>query len=945
MRNTLLILCFGFFIFYSEQTFAQAAGRGAINGKVTDFETEEGLPSANIRIEGQPFGTNSDLDGNFLITGIPVGTYNIIISYLGYKNDTLRNVLVKKDQVTQVAHKLVPEGAKLGAVEIIAERTVTTSTEMSLISEMRNSVSIASGISSQMISRSNDRDASEVVKRVPGITIFGDKFIVVRGLPARYSTVFLNDVLTPSSEPDKRAFSFDMVPSSLMDRLLVFKSPSPDLPGDFAGGAIKLYTKNTADARQFSFNLSIGHRPGSTFINDFQRTQGSNTDWLGFDGGARQLPTGVPDNFLTTPVSSTENARLSQSFRNEWAPTQTSVGPDFKLGFNYYDSWKLGNKKLRNLTSITYSRSYERYFIDRSEKLIDGSTYLESNDQQSTQNTRVGILQNFTLVLNERNRLELRNFLNQMGMDEATTRFGFNQNSPGLGYSLLSYSLYYQSRTLYSGQLSGVHFINNKNTIEWFVGYGLTYRQEPDWRRMLLRKLGNSFSLNESDYLIFVTNSGSLNPDYNTRFFSNLTENGGQGGLSYEYKAESGFSVKVGTFNDFKYRDFKARLYSFVRNTSSIFGNDVPLSSSQIFSSGNFRTDGSGFILQNSPNPTDEYFAYNLLNAGYVHVNYPTLNDKILLNGGLRVEYNRQYLQSPAPVASQPAQVVDKPFLSFLPSLNLTYRFTEKTSLRAGYGITVNRPELRELAPFSIYLFDWSRSQFGNPNLVTCTIHNAEARFEFYPELNEILTIGGFYKYFVNPIEQTIAISTQYNFTFQNATSAYSTGIEAEVRKGLDFISPKLRNVSVMFNGALIYSRVSLAEKGQVTNRPMQGQSPYVVNAGLFYNNEESGWQINVLYNVFGPRIFAVGLERNATSAGAPSYVELPRNVLDLTVAKTFGLKKNFEIKAGVTDILNQPFRIFQDFNSNLNFDDNEDNMFIRYRPGAYYSLTFIYKF
>ncbi len=916
----------------------QTGGRGVIQGKLTDYETGEGLASATIRIEGTTIGTNTDLDGNFQITAVPVGTYNIVISYLGYKTDTLKSVAVKKDQATVLQHKLLAEGAKLGSVEIVAERTAVQSTEVSAISEMRNSLQVTSVISSQLIAKSLDKDAGEVVKRVPGITIANDRFVVVRGLPERYSVVLLNDIITPSSETDKRAFSFDLIPSNLMDRLSVSKTPTPELPGDVAGATISIYTRNATDNKQISFNTQVGYRPGSSFANNFPfQPQPGRLDWLGIDNGFKSLSNSFPGPGQLIPASAARGIPNTFGTRIGDSPL------DWKLGFTYYGRFKLGGKIVRSLSSLSYSQAYERFDIERGNQLNQAyQSYLAGspittldyfdryNDNEGTHSVRTGLLQNFTFVLNDRNKVEFKNFVNLIGSSRATVRNGFNP--PQNGLIPIEYRInYYRSRFIYTGSFHGQHLFSGDRSIEWNAGYSYAGRQEPDFNRLQIR--GNVFIPSTPDNTIVG------------KYYSNTDENVMQASVKFEKKYESGWLLRAGSFNTFSFRSFNSRLLGITRDFAfNPVGPLATLSPEQIFAPENFRDDQTGFRYNESTRANDSYTATNQLTALYGAVNIPLFDKRLDIYTGVRIEYNRQTIDSRDLSGLNPVKV-DNPIVSILPSLNANYKLSEKQNLRLTYGLSVNRPELRELAPFSFYDFDIRTNRFGNPNLRTAVIHNVDVRWELYPELNEMIQVGVFYKNFTNTIEEVILVSTEPNFSWKNANSAYAVGAEVEVRKGLDFVSERLRNLSILLNGSYIYSRVGEIDDTNIPNRPMQGQSPYVVNAGLFYNNEKIGLQINALYNVYGPRIWAVGFRTvtaGVSSVIQPNILENPRNVIDLSITKKLG--KYLEIKAGAQDILNQPFYFYQDWDQSQTLNGS-DSPYIKYRQGSYYTLGITFKY
>lgn len=911
------------------------ASNGTLRGKVVDSETGEGLIGATVRVLDTRFGSNTNLDGDFQIDAIPVGRYRLSISYVGYTGDTL-SIEIKQSQATIIEVKLLPEGMEVGAVQIIADRSTITSTDATVLSEIRSARVVASGISSFQISRSLDKDAADVVKRVPGVTIQGERFVVIRGLAERYNSVFLNDVPAPSADADKRSFSFDLIPSNLMDRLMIFKTPAPELPGDFAGGAVKVYTKNTSDAFQIAISTGISFRSGTTFENDFMSSSGSSTDWLGYDGGTREMPRNLPTD-LSGASQSTQIA-AGRQFRNEWVPTQAAAPLDYKIGLNYADAWTVFGKKLRNLTSINYSRSFEHYRIGRRDLEPAGTVSYAYTDVQSTDGVKIGLLQNFSLALNDNNRVEWKTFFNQLGSDQATRRFG--QQSGGL--PTYAYALYYRSRTLLSSQLSGIHTLGEGLQLDWNGGFNYTERQEPDFRRIEMRE-GPPNSDNPDLYTRVFIQPGTVNPRLSSRFFSSLYERSYSGGANLEKKWDGGWVLRGGGLYTFSERTFAARLFG----VSTGIGFDPTLRDQRpqvVYQPQNFRADGTGFVMNELGRPDNAYRAEANLIAGYVAGNIPLLNERLNLYTGIRWEQYTQKItsrdQGGAPVN------VNRPFALLLPSANLSYKTSTTTLVRVAYGRTVNRPEFRELAPFTFFDFDLQSLVVGNFRLDQATIDNIDARFEWYPSLNEIVSFGGFFKDFRRPIENRIVLSNpDRNFTPINAESAFAYGLELELRKNLGFLgnSKFLDNLSAMFNGSVIISeiRVDANDQSQILDRPLQGQSPYIINAGLFYEDTDKGWQVNVLYNVFGNRIFAVG-DRQGAVANNPTIYERPRNVLDLSITKKFG--QRFEVKLGISDILNQPVRFFQDFNLNKTWDEGTDNEYFAYRPGQVYSLSVTYK-
>jgi TonB-dependent receptor len=325
--------------------------------------------------------------------------------------------------------------------------------------------------------------------------------------------------------------------------------------------------------------------------------------------------------------------------------------------------------------------------------------------------------------------------------------------------------------------------------------------------------------------------------------------------------------------------------------------------------------------------------------AYYASVSLPL--KKVNLAGGVRVENNKQSLQSYQTNGTGVDQNVK--VNRVLPSMNISYNFSEKMLIRGTYGQTLNRPEFREIAPFGFYDFEYNWVITGNPNLKTAKVNNYDIRWELYPSKTEMITVGAFYKDFADAIEMHYKVGSGSisTFDFQNASSAFNYGVEIDMRKSLQGLtgSKLLDKMNLLFNAAIIKSEV------QVDNQPkrqLMGQSPYVINAGAYYNDDEKGLQISVLYNVAGRRLFAVG---GYTDAGVLSYdniYEMPRNVLDFSVSKTF--KEKLQVKFSVSDILNQEYVLLQDGDSNGEFSKTKDQVIQSNRYGSLYTLGLSYK-
>lgn len=928
MKHKVLTLIFSLFTVVS---FAQM---GTIRGNIKDTKSKEDIIGATVRVEGTSLGAATDINGFFSISRVPVGKAKLIITYVSYQTKEIPFVTVEADKITEVNTFLDEDRKVLQEVKITAQRM--TNTEISVISEVKAAQMIVNGISSQQIGKTLDRDAAQVVKRVPGITIVGDRFITIRGLNQRYNNVMLHNAFTPSMETDVKSFSFDIIPSGQIDRMLVYKSPSAELPGEFAGGIVKIFTKNIPERTSITFDYSTSFRQHTTFQDFYQPKQGENY-WTGFNQGYFDLPKRFPSSINNVINNSIELELAGKSLKNNWVATPTVAAPDQRYSLTGNFRMELGKVKIGNVTALNYSDSRTIFDVTRNDfnANINGqeSVIYRFNDQQFSRNIRVGVLHNWAFRFNDKHSVEFKNLFNQISNSNYTHRTG---RAIEANYSPDNHSFNQIYRGIYSGQLTGKHSfgIGSKTILDWVAGYNRSYRDQPDYRRYRSDADPNSGAT--SLYIPL----GTAQAFFLGRWFSEMQETGYTGGLNLTRKLqvskEKEVEVKVGAFYENKERSFNGRNIGYVRGSN--FNPDLFTGGITNLFSGNNINNSTGVRLDEQTNPNDSYTAGNRLMAYYGNVNYP-LTKKLNIIAGLRVEDNLQTLNSTF-IGGRPA-VVSNAITKALPSANLSYNFNEKMLLRAAYGQTVNRPEFRELAPFSFYDFDFNVVFEGYTKLKTAVVSNYDVRWELYPTPSEIVSVAAFYKTFKDPIEIEVEAGSgslgAKTFIFNNAKKATSAGLEIEIRKGLSNLtqSDLLNKVSVLFNAALIYSKIKLRDdaQGQSDNRPLQGQSPYIINVGLNYNQVKKDFQLNLLYNVIGKRIFAVGFE------GYPDLYEMPRNMIDLTFSK--GIGKRWTIKGGVQDLLNQSVLILQDGNQDGKFERTGDQIIQNYKPGRVFSLGF----
>ena len=933
---------------------AAFAQTGLIEGIVTDKKSNDVLPGVTIIIDGTTIGTTADFTGHFIIPNLKQGKYKVKASYISYNPTIIEEVNVIAGKTVNLSLTLTENTVSLEGVTVTGVRKTNTDVAMINVTRMSPLVSIA--ISGQQILRSQDRDASEVIRRLPGTTIIEDRFIVVRGLPQRYNTVWLNNTATPSSEADAKAFSFDVIPASMIENMIIVKSPAPELPADVSGGFVKITTVNLPEKNSFFASYGTAFAEGTT-KEAFKSYKGSGSDLTGFGNKYRSLPGSMPSTLniyesATNPEIQNKITDLGRELNKTWLPVSGIASPDQRVSIGFSKRINAGSQSFGNITSLTYSNTNNHDEIMNNNYSIydfknDRSQFVDQfRDNQYTNSVKVGLLHNWTWFPANGQKIEFRNLFNEIGMNRVTERTGREFYNDGR--YIRSTELRYLNRSIYSGQLAGEHSLSEGTTrIDWVAGYSFSNKKEPDMKRY--RYIRNN--QDTTQYMLIFSDNPDLSSE--SQMWLNLNEKVISASLNFvrqltfsEFKPE----IRAGFYYEDKRRDFSARNFGYSKaSNESVFGmTTLPIN--EIFTNENLNLI-DGIKLTEVTSLSDSYNASNNQIAGYVAFKLP-FTSGISLYTGLRVEKNVQKLTSYKQGTTTPVNVV-RDTINIFPSANIALNINSKNMIRAAYGLSINRPEFRELAPFYFVDFDMNAGIYGNPEIKQAYIHNFDLRFEHYPSPNETFNIGLFYKNFRNPVEMVIMGNSPTQYTFENVLSAYSYGVETDVRKSLGFISGA-ENFSVILNAALIKSKVKFGKSDLSRDRSLQGQSPYMVNAGIFYYNDNNGLMVTMLYNIIGKRIVAVGRPSPNEWEDIPNIYEMPRNVLDLAISKK--ISKKFEIKAGIKDILNEQVRLVQAINTTVNMDEinststsvikqfRRDQITKLYQPGRYITLGITYK-
>ncbi len=910
-----------------------------IKGQVCDSKTGEALIGATVQVDGTNIASATDINGHFSLSGLEEGhRYRLTVSYVAYKTKNIDGVQASSQpQMTSVA--LTPDEQTLGEVTVSA--VARRNTEAAMVQVAKNSPVIVNNVSAQEISKTQDTNAGEVIRRVPGVSLIDDKFVMVRGLSQRYNNVWINGGAAPSSEADSRAFSFDLIPSAQIDNMQIVKTPSPEYPADYTGGFIVVNTKDIPVENMFQVQVG-GNWNTATHFQNFDYSKGSGTDFLGFDSGLRSLSGGFNSVFNTFSGSDAIDL-TGNKLNNDWVVKSRKPIGDVKLSANLGRRWKIAGHQMGMIAAINYTNEY-RTFRDMQNNQFgvydernDRSIYLSNSiDNQYNHNVRLGAMLNFTLLSRGgNNKYQFKNIFNQLGNDRYTNRYGKDEQSN----TTRSAEYYYRSRTTYNGQFTGKHTLAN-DELDWSLSYSYANRNVPDRRRYVV-----SDAL-ETD-VIQLTTGNDISREW-TRLDEHIFSAAVNDSHSFRFGTWTPV-LKAGAYGEYRTRNYKTRelIYSWNTSTTQLPAGfrkmDMPtlLSNSEYFGA-------EKLYLLEEPNMRDNYKGNNTMGAAYLAATLPI--GKLSIYAGLRYEYDKMEL------VTNTRDDRESPFSHFytyndlFPSFNATWKFNDSHQLRFSYGKTVNRPEFREVSPSVFYDFDLAADVKGNTDLTPCYVQNFDIRYEFYPSKGEMISVALFYKYFDSPIEwtYTLAGGNRLIYSYMNADKANTYGVELDIKKDLSFIG--LRGLSWSFNGALIKSRVDFSQQTtQENHRPMQGQSPFLVNTGFFYKNEKLQFDAALLYNCIGKRIIGVGRNEGSTTGNetlrVPDSYEMPRSVIDLSLSKRFGT--HWEVKFNVRDLLAQKVYYKEFLTANINDGTKKEveQVTRSFRPGRNIGLSIAYNF
>lgn len=856
------------------------------------IDKESGSPVNNARLFFKGYAVEAETGDNGVAkVDLSEGLYDISIVHPKYVMHVERKVDIKPGKTSRLQVSLLKADIVLD--EYVVTAPFVEGSLASAIAEIKESEVVGDAISAEQFSKSGDSSASGALKRVTGITIVGGKYVYVRGLGERYSTVLLNGLDVPSPEPTKRVVPLDIFPADVIQSLDIQKAYTSDLPGTFGGGTVLINTKDIPEEDNYikagvsmSMNDSTGER--AYYNNDNSAPMPGIILSLsdGFSPLTQEVVVG--DLVLAEGISAQERIELDTAmveYRN-YGLERTRIAP----GLNFTTS--LG-QSFRTSSGIRYGVAANVFY-----KTDEDSIQIERDDYQYFPESDVS-------ELTDTNTFDVTSLTEQYGglmslgiepsekhkfkytlltLNENTDNTSFAQQTDLVEERYNTRTFYqYTERELLSNQLTGEHHFGTTDgarlfddiDMQWGYSVSEANRLEPGTFEFEYKELNDELVLDAQKlfylYSDLVDEVENLRLDISLPFRMNRNDN----------------YLKFGYFNFNKTRSLDNRRFKIeYQNTADPRPIDEQLTTEVAV------TDDLNVL--DSYRPDDFYTAEQDITAFYTKGLF-SIFESLDISAGVRAEDSTQALQ-----VGEDAEVFELVTSDILPQLGATYRFNDEHQLRINFSQSISRPDFREFSPNRYKDPETGEIVFGYPGLKYTEISNFDVKYEWFPSFDEYYTIGLFTKDFINPIEQVRSRADEdIEISYRNARSATSIGFEIGFRKNLESLSASLKNYFTAGNYAYIDSEIDLDKTSPENQtdifipfltsdkRPMQGQSPYVVNLQIGYDNFFTRRSAVLLYNVNGERISSLGINGN------PDVYEQPFHKLDFVVK--WGLNDTYD--------------------------------------------------
>ena len=598
------VVVFSLIILLAQSIYAQ---KGHLRGKVVDGENGEALIGATISKEGTSIGAVADFDGNYSVALEP-GFHTILFQFVSYATIKVENVEIKAGEVTSMDMTLSPDVQTLEAV--VVEAQVLRDTETALLTLQKKSPNLVDGVSSQTFKKTGDSNLATAIKRVTGVSIQGGKYVFVRGLGDRYSKTTLNGMSIPGLDPDRNDVQIDIFPTSVLENVVIYKTFSPDLQGDFTGGTVNVETKNFPEEKRTTVSVGMGYNPRNHLKKDFVTNDGGGLDFLGFDDGSRELPFSGLDEIPSvsqnppSPIIEDYTRRLNP----ELAVKNERNFMNYSLAFDHGNQIDKGKAKIGYNAILSYQKQTQY-----NESIGIGEYTIPDNPAETdlfVERFRRGPLSQENVLWSgllsgavkfDNHTFSASLFHTQNGLDQVTVQEyrDFEESGARGQKEVLAYS----QRSVTSGILSGQHKLNDLR-VEWSNALTFASIYDPDFRDSRVAIVGDDL------YTLSRGAGGGID-----RFWRDLNEVNENLRVDLSYPIGENHTIKGGAMTLLKWRTFDVFNYN-IRVTDN---SSVTLDTDQLLQPDAIWTPETedGTYIAGDPQPANIYEARSSVNSFY----------------------------------------------------------------------------------------------------------------------------------------------------------------------------------------------------------------------------------------------------------------------------------------------------------------------------------------
>lgn len=887
---------------------------GNISGKIQDTATGEAIAGATVSIVGINKVTTSNTNGEFQFTQVVPALYTLKVTYIGYQDTHLEQVIVEAGSETTLSIILEQKGEQIEEVVVRVARS--RGSDIAILAEQQRSAMTVQKIGSQELSRRGVSDAASAVSKMSGISkAEGTNQVYVRGLGDRYNATSLNGLPLPSNDPEKKNILLDIFNTEIVEFISVDKVYNSQMSGDFGGGNIDIASKDYNGQGMFEVSLSstVNTQALSQADHFILHTGPSRWGYSNYE---------IPNNPLGG--FNFQHAMNPQS-RSPYPGTLRLLGgKSFNLG---------GEGRLNLFASASYGNEFEyRNGFNRSVN-AQGANLLSLDQERFGFNTNTTGLFNANYIIDSKNKLSYNLMFVNSSTQTNDIFTGFIRDIAENGNGLMQRGTYSQTK-LFINQLLGKHTLTDRIDLDWGISANTVAGEMPDRIQNTLR-----YQDALSGYTL-VQNTTTDNHRYNQR----LDENEYALNLGTSYKLGDEYNpaglIKIGYNGRIKRRDFEAIQFNF--RVDGPYLNSVmdPNDMDAFFNAGNY--NNNYFRIEAFAGETPQtYSGEQDIHAGYVSWEH-NLTERLTSVLGVRYENLRQRVDWRTQLDPRARNNTFRKN-AVLPNLNLRYELTENQNLRLGASKTYTLPQFKERALF-VYE-DIPDKKRGNPDLYPSDNYNLDLKWEFFPSASELISLAAFGKYILNPINETTMASSSNDISFINTGDVGTVlGLELELRKDIFNLNNGADALSLGFNAAYMNTNQDLDPEKVARETELSinltddrssftGASDLLLNTDLTYTkrwSNQGNVMATVAYSYASDKIYSLGVENRGNT------VDRGVGMLDIILKSKLSRRVGLDLM--VKNLLDPTY---------LRVQENATGHIpvMSYKRGRYFSLGVSYQF